>query len=155
MSLSGGTLSGPLTLAANPSAPLQAVTKQYVDGQVSATVPLSGGTLVGATSFSGESKRTTPAATKQYVDGQISAAVPVSGGTLSGALTLAADPVSPLQPTTKRYVDALGVSFAGSGAVGDGITDDTTAPTPSSPDSPRANGFRYRRAGFICSIAVI
>jgi hypothetical protein len=30
----GGAMTGPLTLSANPSAPLQAVPKQYVDGTV-------------------------------------------------------------------------------------------------------------------------
>lgn len=42
---SGGTLTGPLTLAADPAAPLEAATQQYVDAN--AGLPLSGGTLTG------------------------------------------------------------------------------------------------------------
>src|SRR5215471_12527078 len=35
--LTGGTLTGPLTLSANPVNPLDAVTKQYSDGKVAKT----------------------------------------------------------------------------------------------------------------------
>jgi hypothetical protein len=48
----GGTLTGPLTLAADPSAPLQAATRQYVDAGVATAgngrfLPLAGGTVSG------------------------------------------------------------------------------------------------------------
>ena len=48
LTASGGTLSGPLTLNGNPTQPLQAATKQYVDTQVATALPLAGGTLTGA-----------------------------------------------------------------------------------------------------------
>ncbi len=48
LTASGGTLSGPLTLNGNPTQPLQAATKQYVDTQVGTSLPLSGGTVTGA-----------------------------------------------------------------------------------------------------------
>ncbi|MGB6973964.1 MAG: glycosyl hydrolase family 28-related protein [Terracidiphilus sp.] len=47
---SGGTLSGPLYLAGDPSASLQAADKHYVDTAIAQTVPLSGATLTGALS---------------------------------------------------------------------------------------------------------
>ena len=41
--LAGGTLTGPLVLDADPAAPLEAATMQYVDGHL----PLTGGTMTG------------------------------------------------------------------------------------------------------------
>ena len=47
LTASGGTLTGPLYLNADPTQPLQAATKHYVDAQVATSLPLSGGTLTG------------------------------------------------------------------------------------------------------------
>ena len=49
--LSGGTLSGPLTLPGDPTAPLQATTKQYTDTML----PLAGGVMVGGVTLAGVS----------------------------------------------------------------------------------------------------
>jgi len=48
LSGSGGTLTGPLYLNADPTQPMQAATKHYVDSQVATALPLSGGTVTGA-----------------------------------------------------------------------------------------------------------
>ena len=53
LTASGGTLSGPLDLNADPTQAMQASTKHYVDTQVATAVPLAGGNMTGA--------RTTPA----------------------------------------------------------------------------------------------
>ena len=47
LALAGGTLTGPLLLAADPSAALGAATKQYVDTKAGLYLPLAGGTLTG------------------------------------------------------------------------------------------------------------
>jgi hypothetical protein len=47
LTASGGTLSGPLYLNADPTQPLQAATKHYVDTQVATALPLAGGTVTG------------------------------------------------------------------------------------------------------------
>jgi len=47
LSLSGGTMTGPLTLAGDPSAPTQAATKSYVDTALGNYLPLAGGNLSG------------------------------------------------------------------------------------------------------------
>ena len=47
LSLTGGTMSGPLTLNADPTAANQATTKHYADQLAAAELPLSGGTLTG------------------------------------------------------------------------------------------------------------
>ena len=43
LSTAGGTMSGPITLSGNPSAPLQATTKQYVDAAFAAKADVIGG----------------------------------------------------------------------------------------------------------------
>lgn len=48
LTTSGGTLTGPLTLCCDPTAPLQAADKHYVDEEVALDLPLTGGTLTGA-----------------------------------------------------------------------------------------------------------
>src|SRR6185437_14229525 len=51
LSASGGSLTGPLLLSGDPSQPLQAADKHYVDSSFSAALPLSGGTITGPASF--------------------------------------------------------------------------------------------------------
>ena len=48
LTASGGTLSGPLYLNGDPTQPLQAADKHYVDTQVATAVPLAGGNMTGA-----------------------------------------------------------------------------------------------------------
>ncbi len=48
LAATGGTLSGPLYLNADPTQPMQAATKHYVDTQVATALPLTGGTVTGA-----------------------------------------------------------------------------------------------------------
>ena len=107
---SGGTMTGPLILAADPSALLGAATKQYVDARVggSGFLPLTGGTMTGtlsvpriiyttqsgAHSFAFGWTGTTVSvvldnvilgnmALQSYVSGSF---LPLSGGSLTGAL---------------------------------------------------------------------
>ena len=47
LSATGGTLTGPLYLNADPAQPLQAADKHYVDTQVASDVPLAGGSVTG------------------------------------------------------------------------------------------------------------
>lgn len=50
---SGGSLTGPLYLNGDPTAPLQAADKHYVDTELSQALPLSGGTLAGPLTVGG------------------------------------------------------------------------------------------------------
>lgn len=92
------TLTGALTLPADPSSALQATTKQYVDTGLATKQASLGFTPVNKAGDTG-----------------------VGALTLTGALTLAADPVSSLQASTKAYVDAqvtaAGPSLVPAGAV--------------------------------------
>jgi len=48
LTISGTTMTGPLTLCCDPTTPLQAADKHYVDVSLAQAVPLTGGTLTGA-----------------------------------------------------------------------------------------------------------
>lgn len=79
LKLSGGTLTGALTLSADPVSSLQPATKQYVDTADGTKLSLTGGTMTGAIAMStnkitglGDPTAAQEAATKNYVDTQIS-----------------------------------------------------------------------------------
>ena len=133
LTASGGTLSGPLYLNADPTQPMQASTKHYVDTQVATAVPLAGGNMTGAL--------TTPA-----VNG-VEAPTAASGQTtlqaaMNAAGTNGAMQIPPNYAGTDPFTNANGVKVVdwrtnGSqqtersvkefGAVCDGVTDDTSA----------------------------
>ena len=103
--LSGGTLTGGLTLSGTPTASTQAASKGYVDQQVAAALPLVGGSLSGMLTLCGTPQHPLQAATKDYADSIGASALSSAGGSLSGTLLLNADPTTPLQAATKQYVD--------------------------------------------------
>ena len=110
---------GNLTLHADPTANLQAATKQYVDNIGAANALLanskvskSGDIMTGYLTLNADPTANLQAATKQYVDNIGSSntslanlKVSKSGDTMTGPLTLNADPISNLQAATKQYVD--------------------------------------------------
>ena len=100
--LSGGILSGPLTLAADPTNALQSTTKQYADTKLAR----AGDTLSGLLTLSGTPVNAYHAAPKTYVDTQILTVVPKAGGTMTGPLVLSGAPTSSSQAATKSYVDS-------------------------------------------------
>lgn len=89
LQLSGGSLSGTLTLAGNPTTSLMAATKGYVDTAVTLAtgLPLSGGTLTGGLTLAGDPTAPLMAATKEYVDGLLSGTLSVMSGIASAATT--------------------------------------------------------------------
>lgn len=105
--LTGGAITGPLTLPGNPGQPLQAAPKQYVD----TFLPLAGGALSGPLTLPGNPASALQAAPKQYVDAlstMVTASfLPLAGGTLTGPLTLSGPPSASLHAATKAYVDTF------------------------------------------------
>ena len=75
---SGGTMTGKITLDADPTSDLHAATKQYVDANLTEAeadalyLQLTGGTLTGDLTLDADPDADLKAATKQYVDAQIS-----------------------------------------------------------------------------------
>ena len=110
--LSGGTLSGPLVLAADPTTTMQAATKQYVDTKASTS---------GVSMFNSRTGSVTlTSADVTGVNGLL-----ITGGTMTGGLTLAGSPTFDLQAATKLYVDTK----VGAGGGGASITVSDTPPT--------------------------
>lgn len=97
----GDTMTGPLVLAGNPTLPLGAATKQFVEQ----FLPLSGGTLTGALTLAADPTLAMQASTKQFAEGLASARVAKSGDTMTGPLTLSGAPTVSLHSATKGYVD--------------------------------------------------
>ena len=90
VSRAGDTMVGPLILAADPVADLEAVTKLYVDSEIAGVT-----------------------VDYQAADSAIAAAaLPLLGGTLTGPLVLAGNPTANLGAATKQYVDAKSVGIA-------------------------------------------
>ena len=129
VSKTGDTMSGALMLNGNPTAALQAATKQYVDSAI-AGVP-TGGTggvsqayvdsadtvIRGAAATAqttANSAQTTANAAQTTANGKVSK----TGDTMSGALILNANPTLALGAATKQYVD----SVIGSGTAGGATT---------------------------------
>jgi hypothetical protein len=79
VNVAGDTMTGALTLPADPASALQASTKQYVDTQVA-------------------TKLDQATADGRYIN--------VTGDAMTGTLTLAANPTTALGATPKQYVDA-------------------------------------------------
>lgn len=104
LAVSGGTLTGFLTLHQHPSSDLHAATKKYVDESA-----LRGGVLTGLLSLPSSIPLSDPTnlVPKSYVDSEVAKAVRKSGDTMTGALTLHALPSAPLHAATKSYVDNL------------------------------------------------
>jgi hypothetical protein len=133
----GGTMTGALILASNPTAALQATPKQYVDAQSSAALPISGGTMTGTLTLAADPSAPLQAATMDYVDARVSRALPISGGTMTGLLVLASDPVASSEAATKHYVDGqvlTSLPIAGGTMTGSlTLAENPTAPLQAAP----------------------
>ena len=126
----GGTMTGALILAADPTVALGSATKQYADTML----PKAGGTMTGLVTLSADPSSALHAATKQYVDSagtaltsgytaadtalsstlttSIAGKLPLAGGTMTGAITLSGAPSSALHAASKDYVDSSVSGFA-------------------------------------------
>lgn len=83
LALAGGTMSGQLSLAADPTATMQAVTKRYADTKLA----LAGGTLTGPLTLAANPTAPLGASTKSYVDTTVSGYLPLAGGAVAGTIT--------------------------------------------------------------------
>ncbi len=99
--LSGGTLTGYLTLHAGPTNLMHAVNKDYTDQTF---LKLSGGTLTGPVYLSGGPTSNSEAANKKYVDDQDAAIQTAVNNTISGVL-------SPTNNATFTYGNNQAVGF--------------------------------------------
>ncbi len=116
LSLTGGTMTGPIVLAAAPSASLQAANKGYVDTKVDK----AGDTMTGKLNMAAAGIGFSDAST------QTTAGVAKTGDTMTGLLVLSGPPTATLEAATKGYVDTTistsnavkaWVNFNGTGTV--------------------------------------
>jgi len=143
--LSGGTMTGPITLAADPIASLQPATKQYVDARVGGVgfLPTTGGTMTGFLTLNANPTAALHAVPKQYADTKLA----LAGGTLTGFLTLVGNPTSNLHAATKQYADGK-LALTG-GALTGGLTSTATINTT---NTIVGQGGLYLDAGSQCGI---
>jgi hypothetical protein len=129
----GGTLTGPLYLNGDPTQPLQAADKHYVDTTFSEAVPLAGGNMTGAlqspavngeqSPLAGSSQTTLQAALNAAGTNGAVQIPPTYTGT-DGFINPNGLYVKDLRPTTAQQQERSVKEF---GAVCDGATDDTSA----------------------------
>jgi hypothetical protein len=133
LTASGGTLSGPLYLNSDPTQPLQAADKHYVDSTFNMEVPIAGGTMTGPLATPAVNGVQSPVAGSPQTT--LQAAVSAAG--TSGAVE-----IPPAYAGTDSFTNPSGVyvtdlrpsgaqqferSVKEFGAVCDGTTDDTSA----------------------------
>lgn len=109
---SGGTMTGSLKLAADPSIDTEAATKKYVDDKDAVKLDKAGGTMTGTLVLSGAPANDLEAATKKYVD--------------DGVSTHASNDSLHLTPGQNTWIDAITVSAAEVNEL-DGITSNVQA----------------------------
>lgn len=110
---SGGSMTGTLTLNADPTTNFQASTKKYVDEMFDDAFPINGSRAMrgplrlGGNFLSGlrNPKTDFEVATKKFVDDEAAKLLPLSGGTMTGQIILSGEPTSNLHAATKKYVD--------------------------------------------------
>ena len=74
--LAGGTMQGTLTLFTNPTAALDAVSKQYLDGKMSTMLPIAGGTMTGPLTLFSDPASALQPVTLQYYNAHLPAPTP-------------------------------------------------------------------------------
>jgi hypothetical protein len=133
LTASGGTLSGPLYLSGDPTQPLQAADKHYVDTTFSQAVPLSGGNMTGPLWAPAVNGVQSPVAGSSQTTLQAAMTSAATNGAMEIPPTYAgsdgfANPngvhVTDLRPAGAQQTERSVKEF---GAVCDGATDDTNA----------------------------
>ena len=114
----GDTMTGILTLSGDPSNPLEAATKQYVDAQITANDEIGELTDVDVTGAANTNVLAYNAGTWEVYDIQadLTGKVDIAGDTMTGALTLSGDPTNTNHAANKNYVDGHAFIFTSTGA---------------------------------------
>ena len=133
LTASGGTLTGPLYLSGDPTQPLQAADKHYVDETFAEAVPLAGGNMTGALQAPAVNGVESPVAGSSQTTLQAAMNAAGSSGAMEIPPTYAGSDgftnpngvyVKDLRPTGAQQQERSVKEF---GAVCDGATDDTNA----------------------------
>lgn len=124
LALAGGTMTGTLLLNADPTVPLGAATKAYVDSAVGSGqfVPLAGGTMTGALILSGPPTTSLQAATKAYVDANAGTAYLAGAGLTLTGTTFSVSTGAITNPMLQNPTLIINATSGGSGALALGGT---------------------------------
>jgi hypothetical protein len=90
--ISGGTMTGPLTLAGDPTSPLEAATMQYVDAQAAPPPPATLPPLMDGTAAVGVANAW---AREDHVHPRDTSLMPIVGGTFTGGVAFNAGAIIP------------------------------------------------------------
>ena len=103
LALTGGTMTGDLTLAGAPTEDLHAATKKYVDDNAgdSSSTDQTARDAAAAAQSTADTAQTAADTAQATAD----AALPKAGGTMTGKITLDGAPTDDLHAATKLYVD--------------------------------------------------
>lgn len=146
--LTGGTMTGDIVLAGDPTVALHPATKQYTDAGDDARVAVAGDTMTGRLTLSADPLNALHASPKQYVDAGDAAvlaaaaaeSVSLAGDTMSGPLVLPGNPASNLQAAPKQYVDSQSAAAqAAAAAESVSLTGDTMSGPLVLPGNPSTN----------------
>lgn len=141
LKLTGGTLTGPLLLAADPTLALGAATKQYVDNVQGNKLPISGGTMQGTINMNNNRIVTLPAPVAvtepvrvQEMNAEVAARVAVAGDN-SGKLIAGGGPGAYNLATNSGYTSlvdgtSLRVRFPVTNSRGATLAVDTASAAP-------------------------
>lgn len=129
----GDTMTGFLTLSADPTNTLHAATKQYVDSGLGDKVDLSGGTMTGLLILSGDPSAGLGAATKQYVDSSVNSISGKYAAPVQDITELTAVLPSAREDRQMRLVEDVGSIYrydaqASDAADGDGVLEPDDEP---------------------------
>ena len=131
--LTGGTMTGPIVLSADPTAPMQATDKEYVDESFAQTTPLSGATMTGGLNAPAVNGTFAPTAgTSQITLQATQTAAAVGGSMVIPGSYSGTDTFTNTQGIRVEDLRASGAqqherSVKEFGAVCDGVTNDTAA----------------------------
>ena len=117
LNLTGGTMTGRVTLSANPIDNLHAATKQYVDAADTVQYDYTTAEILSLRSYTDaglltEHNYTDSVTTaldsslRVFIAQQDALKLSLTGGTMTGRVTLSANPIDNLHAATKQYVDA-------------------------------------------------
>jgi hypothetical protein len=133
LTVSGGNLTGPLFLNADPTQPLQAADKHYVDASFALAVPLAGGNMTGPLQTPTVNGVQSPTASS----GQSTLQSAMSAAGATGAMEIPPNYAGTDGFTNPNGVRVIDLRTSGAqqtersvkefGAVCDGVTDDTSA----------------------------
>jgi hypothetical protein len=107
--LTGGNVSGPITLLSPGTQPAHAATRQFVEGRVAR----DGDVMTGPLTLAADPVVDLHAATRGWTNREVATRVQRSGDAMTGPLTLAGDPSSDLQAANAGWVNRQIGSVAG------------------------------------------